>query len=103
MDPSNAFETFVGALKRDQQRVTELEAGIATVLLRLSTLELDRPRGFRDKFFTPGEVDKLLGTSYRLRELGNRVPSSDRPSDVAIEMLRSADGSLTVYPATAAA
>ncbi len=103
LDPSNAFEAFVGTLKRDQQRVTELEAGIATVLLRLSTLELDRPRGFRDKFFTPGEVDKLLGTSYRLRELGNRIPSSDRPSDVAIEMFQSADGSITVYPATAAA
>lgn len=102
MDPSNPFDCFVRALKADQKRVTELESGIADVLLRLSTLELDRSHGVRDVVFTRGEVDHLLRTSYRLRDLGAGVDTRDRPSDVAIEMVRSTDGSVVVFPAEAA-
>lgn len=102
MDPTNPFESFVRALKADQQRVTELESGIATVLQRLSTIQLDRSHGVRDVVFTKGEVDKLLRTSYRLRELGAGAETGSRPSDVAIEIARSADGSVVVFPAIAA-
>lgn len=102
MDPSNPFECFVRALKADQKRVTELESGIVDVLQQLSTLELDRSHGVRDVVFTRGEVDHLLRTSYRLRELGAGVDTRDQPSDVAIEMVRCTDGSVVVFPAEAA-
>jgi hypothetical protein len=102
MDPANPFESFVRALKADQQRVMELESGIAGVLLRLSTLQLDRSHGVRDVVFTKREVDKLLRTSYRLRELGVGVETGARPCNVAIEIARSADGSVVVFPALAA-
>lgn len=87
--------------KRDQQRVAELESGVGSVLLRLSTLELDRPRGLRNKIFTAGEVDSLLRASYKLRELGGEAMEPGGPSDVAIDIARDPDGSLTVFPATA--
>lgn len=99
MDPSNPFESFVRTLKVDQQRVAELESGIVDVLRRLSTLEIDRSHGVRDVMFTAGAVDKLLRTSSRLRRLGDGVEAVDRTSDVAIEIARSADGSVTVLPA----
>ena len=102
LDPANPFESFVGALKNDQHRVNELEAGIGSVLRRLSTLELDRPRGFRDKVFTANEVDKLLRASYKLRGLGEGLPEAESGSDVAIEIVRNADGSVVVFPAEAA-
>jgi hypothetical protein len=99
-DPSNPFENFSRALKADYRRVSQLESGIANVLGRLSTLRLDRTRGFMDRIgFTSGEVDKLLDASYRLREFGNATGSSDEASDVAIEMVRSPDGSVVVLPA----
>lgn len=103
LDPANSFDTFVGALRRDQQRVLALETGVATVLRKLSSLQLDRPRGFRDKFFTPGEVDDILRASYSLRELGDHIQLDNRPSDVTIEMVQSSDGSVVVFPAVAAA
>lgn len=103
MDTSNLFESFVQALKADQRRVDELEFGIAQVLSRLSALRLDRSHGVRDLMFSRGEVDTLLRTSHRLRELGQSVNVANPRSDVAIEMVRSVDGSLVVLPATAVA
>ena len=64
-DPQNPFENFVQTLKADQQRVSELESAIEQVMMRLSKLELDRARGFRDKFFTPGEVERRSSNSTR--------------------------------------
>ena len=99
MDASNPFESFVRTLKKDEQRVLELESGITEVLTRLSTLELIRSKKFADKFLlTSGEVDHLLRTSYKLRELGEDLPS-DNPTDVAIEIARDRDGSIVVFPA----
>lgn len=103
MDESNPFESFVQVLRADQQRVLELESGIGDVLRRLSTLRLTRPRGVREIMFSRSEVDTLLSTSYRLRELASGVDDGDRKSDVAIEIVRSADGSVVVLPATAVA
>ena len=73
------------------------------MLRRLSTLQLDRSHAVRDRFFSRSYVDNLLRTSYRLRELGEGIETRDRPSDVAIEIARSTDGSVVVFPASAVA
>lgn len=99
LDPANPFENFLRTLKADQQRVTELEAGIAGVLRHLSALQLDRSHGVRDFVFSAAEVDKLLRTSHKLRELGDGVDTDGKSSDVAIEILRDSDGSVVVLPA----
>ena len=43
-DPDNPFENFVRSLKGDEQRILDLEARIANVLLRLSALEVRSPK-----------------------------------------------------------
>lgn len=102
MDSGNPFENFVRALKADQQRLGKLESGIAAVLLRVSALELTRPHRLQDVVFTPGDVDRLLRASHRIHELGNGVEVGNRVSDVAVEIARSRDGSLVVFPAAPA-
>ncbi|TWH69992.1 hypothetical protein JD77_05010 [Micromonospora olivasterospora] len=98
----NPFKSFIGTLRDDERRVDELESGINSVLLRLSTLELKRYGGFRSIMFTQGEVDDLLKAVYRLRALGDGLNLGTRRADVAIEIERSGDGSLVVFPAVAA-
>ncbi|MEU4714468.1 hypothetical protein AB0F73_12555 [Micromonospora purpureochromogenes] len=99
---NNPFKSFIGTLQDDERRIDELESSINSVLLRLSTLELRRPGGFRSIMFTQGEVDDLLRAAYRLRALGDRLDVGVRQADVAIEIERSRDGSLVVFPAVAA-
>jgi hypothetical protein len=99
---SNPFTNFVGALQEDERRVDELESGLSSILIKLSTLELKRHSGFRSPMFTPGEVDNLLKSAYRLRALGDGLNVGTNQSDVAIEIERSKDGSLVVFPAVAA-
>jgi hypothetical protein len=101
-DPGNPFENFVRALKADQQRLDQLESDIASVLVRVSALELTRSHRLKDLVVTPGEVDRLLRASHRIHELGNGVEVNNRVSDVAIEIARSRDGSLVVFPAAPA-
>ncbi|MFD0817160.1 hypothetical protein ACFQ0D_02240 [Micromonospora zhanjiangensis] len=98
----NLFKNFVGTLQQDERRVDELESGINLVLLRLSTLEVKRSGGFRNIMLTQGEVDDLLRAAYRLRALGDGLDVGTHQTDVAIEIERSSDGSLVVFPATAA-
>ncbi|MER6784944.1 hypothetical protein ABT330_09965 [Streptomyces sp. NPDC000658] len=97
-DPGNLFENFTRALKRDQQRLAQLESGIAGVLVRLSALELARPNGLRP-VFTPGEVDRLMRATHRIHQLGDGVTVNGRTTDVAIEIVRDRDGSVVVFPA----
>ncbi|WP_256107486.1 hypothetical protein [Streptomyces sp. ODS05-4] len=97
-DPGNPFENFTRVLKRDQQRLEELEAGIARVLVGLSALELARPKGLRPAF-TAGEVDRLMNAAHRIHRLGDGVPAPGRATDVAIEIAREKDGSVVVFPA----
>ncbi|MGW3340052.1 hypothetical protein ACWDCL_21550 [Streptomyces sp. NPDC001009] len=97
-DPANLFENFSRALKRDQQRLAELESRIAGVLVRLSALELARPNGLRP-VFTPGEVDRLMRATHRIHRLGDGVAVNRRTTDVAIEIARDGDGSVVVFPA----
>lgn len=97
-DPGNLFESFTRALRRDQQRLEELESGIAGVLVRLSSLELARPNGLRP-VFTPGEVDRLMRATHRIHRLGDGISVDSRATDVAIEIARNRDGSVVVFPA----
>jgi hypothetical protein len=97
-DASHPFKAFVRALQDDERRIDELEKGIESVLLRLSTLELKRRGGFRSIMYTPGEVDNLLKAAYRLRALGDGHNTGIYHADVAIEIERSSDGSLVVFP-----
>ncbi|MFI1188306.1 hypothetical protein [Streptomyces californicus] len=97
-NPGNLFESFTRELKRDQQRLDELESGIAGVLLRLSALELARPNGLRPVFM-PGEVDGLMRAAHRINRLGDGVTVNSRATDVTIEIARNRDGSVVVFPA----
>ncbi|MEU6077641.1 hypothetical protein [Micromonospora sp. NPDC047074] len=99
---NNPFKSFIGILREDERRIDEMESGINSVLLRLSTLELKRPGGFRSIMFTQGEVDELLKAAYRLRDLGDGLNVGVHQADVSIEIERSSDGSLVVFPAVAA-
>ena len=96
---NHPFKRFIQALKDDEQRVNELESGIAAVLGGLSKLELKRYGGIRSVMFTQGEVDDLLRASYRLRALSDEVDDSSYQPDVAIDIERRADGSVLVFPA----
>lgn len=98
----NPFKSFIGSLRDDERGIDELESAIASVLLRLSALQLKRDGGFRIPAFTPGEVDNLLVAAYRLRSIGDGVTTGSHQADVAIEIERSRDGSLVVFPAAAA-
>lgn len=99
---SHPFKTFVRTLQDDERRVDELESGITSILLRLSTLELKRRGGFRSIMFTQGEVDDLLEAVYRLRALSDGLDVGSHQADVAIEIERRSDGSLVVFPGVAA-
>ncbi|MFE6711951.1 hypothetical protein [Streptomyces sp. NPDC057695] len=96
--PDNLFENFTRALKRDQQRLDEMQSGVAGVLLRLSALELARPQGLRP-VFTTGEVERLMRATHRIHQLAHAAPTYGRASDVAIEIARDKDGSVVVFPA----
>ncbi|MGW0567283.1 hypothetical protein [Streptomyces tauricus] len=97
-EPGNLFKNFARVLKTDQQRLDELESGIAGVLVRLSALELARPNGLRP-VFTTGEVDRLMRAAHRIRRLGDGVADNSHRTDVAVEIARDRDGSVLVFPA----
>lgn len=97
-EPGNPFENFTRALQGDQQRLDALESGIATVLVRLSSLELARSSGLRP-VFTTNEVDRLLRSAHRIHRLGDGAVVDNRTTDVAIEIVRDKDGSVVVLPA----
>lgn len=89
-DTSNPFKRFIGELHGDERRIDELETGINSVLLRLSSLEWKRHGGFRVPASTPGEVDHLIQTVYRLRADGDGVNMGIHQADVAIEIEQAA-------------
>ncbi|UZX02219.1 hypothetical protein F8G81_06005 [Arthrobacter sp. CDRTa11] len=102
LDTNNPFKSFIGSLRDDERGIDELESGISSVLFRISNLELKRDGGFRIPAFTPGEVDQLLQAAYRLRAFGDDRHVGIHEADVAIEIERSSDGSLVVFPVVAA-
>ncbi|OZC49307.1 hypothetical protein CH289_17380 [Rhodococcus sp. RS1C4] len=101
-DAANLFESFTRALKQHDQRVVALQERISKLLLRLSSLEIDRTHGVRDFVFSSSQVDELLRTSRRVHQLKESVDSAGPQSDLAIEIARKADGSLIVLPALTA-
>ncbi|MCV2488241.1 hypothetical protein OF117_02605 [Geodermatophilus sp. YIM 151500] len=99
---NHPFKAFLQTLQGDERRVDELERGISSVLLRLSSLKLKPSGGFHSLMWTQGAVDDLLRSAYRLRALGEGVAGGTGRSDVAIDIERRSDGSLVVFPAVAA-
>ncbi|MFZ3473616.1 hypothetical protein ACODT3_08145 [Streptomyces sp. 4.24] len=97
-DVGNLFANFTRALKADHQRLATLESGIAGVLERLSSLELSRASSFLPVMHV-GDVDRLLRAANGLHKLGEGVVVDSPTTDVAIEIARNKDGSLTVFPA----
>lgn len=97
-DETNPFENFVQSLKDDQQKLDELEARVHRVLLRLSSLELRSPKRLLDKVMTRKQVESLLDTSYRLRDLAPGYIASAQGTDVVIEIEKHDDGTLLVLP-----
>lgn len=99
LEPSSLFENFARALSADQQRLDQLESDIATVLRRLSALELAGPHGWKKPALTIGEVDRLMRAANRIHRLSDAVTAESRATDVAIEIARDKDGSVLVFPA----
>lgn len=98
LDQDNPFESFTRTLRQDEKRLIELESGITDVLRKLSEVRVIRSKRFLDKhLLTAGEADNLLDTAYKLRELGDQLPSGE-PSDVEIDIARSHNGSVIVFP-----
>ena len=95
----NPLENFVRALRADERRLDALESSIADVMVRLSTLELARPRGLRPPVFTSGQVDRLLESANRIHMLGQDAVRAGRGGDVAIDITRRKDGSVVAFPA----
>ncbi|MDO4716942.1 MAG: hypothetical protein Q4B08_05175 [Propionibacteriaceae bacterium] len=93
----NLFKNLVRALNTDQQGIDSLESGIDSFLKRLSALELKGPQQ-RFKPLSSGAVDRLMRSAHRIRHLGDRASFDPRPVDIAIDIVRSADGSVEVLP-----
>ena len=102
LEEGNLFENFTRTLRLDQKNVERVESGLYRVLSTLSQVRLDRSHGIRDIVFRAGQVDELLDAGERLRALGSRVadPAGGR-SDVVIDIVGAADGSIVVLPAVA--
>lgn len=98
---TNPFTNFVSALQEDERSVNDFESALSAVLFRLSTIQLKRHTGVLHPVSTPGEVDALLKAVYRLRDFGDDLNVGGSQPDVAIEIERSTDGSLIVFPAEA--
>jgi hypothetical protein len=101
LSPGNPFERFMQQLGVDEKSVDDLENRVAAVVRQLSELHVDRSHGLLDFYFSLGEVDDLLRLSRELRKLSEGIATSNNPSDMAIEMVRDGDGSITVFPAHA--
>ena len=99
---NHPYKAFLRTLQDDERRVDDLEREISSVLHRLSTLELKPSGGFTNLMWSQGAVDGLLKVAYHLRALGSDLDEGAQSSDVAIEIERSSDGSLVVFPAVAA-
>lgn len=63
-------------------------------------ISADRSHGVRDFVFLGGEVDELLWTSYKLRELGQDVADNSL-RDVTIQIAREFDDLVLVFLAVA--
>lgn len=100
LNAGNTFERFVQVLKQDQSEVDELESRLNALLLGLSQLQLDRSHGVRDFAFSSAQVDELLHATRHFRTFADGISETiGRPMDVAIDIVRTTDGSIIVLPA----
>ncbi|GAA3025671.1 hypothetical protein GCM10010528_04460 [Gordonia defluvii] len=103
LDEGNLFESFAASLQKDQRKLDELVRDFGGFLRQLGGYRVDRSHGIGSVAFRASEVDKLLDTNHRLRELPTQIlPESGGTNDVAIEVARAIDGALTVFPLTEA-
>lgn len=97
----NPFKAFVGSLQDDERHLDRLETGLTSTLFQLSSIELMHRRGIQGVMFTGAQVDGILKAAYRLHALADDIEVATQQGDVTIEIERSRDGSLTVFPAEA--
>jgi hypothetical protein len=97
----NPFKAFVGSLQDDERHLDRLETGLTSTLFQLSSIELMHRRGIQGVMFTGAQVDGILKAAYRLHALADDIEVATQQGDVTIEIERSSDGSLTVFPAEA--
>jgi hypothetical protein len=100
-DTANGLSNFMRKLDAEAREIIQMKSDINSVLQRISTLRIGRSHGLMDFTFSPSEVDALLDASYRVRSLSERV-EPQLQSDVAIDIVRSSDGSLRMLPPVAA-
>lgn len=101
----NEFAHFIRILRKEQAGVDQLESKIATVLADLGRLRLGPPSALKRPMLTRGDLDDVLTTMDRLRELNDSAAEmAPRDGDlVIIDIARRKDGSTVVFPATASA
>lgn len=100
LNAGNNFERFVQVLQQEQSEIDELESKLNALLLGLSQLQLDRSHGVRDFAFSSAQVDELLHATRRFRTFADGISeTAGRPTDVAIDIVRTTDGSVIVLPA----
>lgn len=97
-DSGNPFQNFLNELSADRKSIEEMQARIMRVFARLGSIELSRPRGIRVPAFSAKEVDRLLRAQNKLHTMGYRALDHGA-GEIAIDMIRSEDGSLVVLPA----
>jgi hypothetical protein len=100
----NEFAQFIRILGKQQAGVDQLESEIAGVLTDLGRLRLGPPSALKRPMLTRGDLDAVLTTMDRLRELEDSATGMmPRDGDVVIDIARKQDGSIVVLPATASA
>jgi hypothetical protein len=100
----NEFAHFIRILKKQQAGVDQLESEIAGVLTDLGRLRLGPPSALKRPMLTRGDLDAVLATMDRLRELEDSAARMmHRDGDVVIDIARRKDGSIVVLPATTSA
>ena len=103
--PDKTLLRFTSMMEREQVDLDELEAGLSTLLLDISSLRLRSPSRFMDKLMWRDEVDELLEWPGRLRELAKQESGEAcaAASSVEIGLIRQLDGQIRVLPMSAVA
>jgi hypothetical protein len=100
----NEFAHFTRILRKEQAGIDQLESKIANVLADLGGLRLGPPSALKRPMLTRGDLDAVLTTMDRLRELKDSAAEmAPRNGDLVIDIARRKDGSIVVFPATASA
>jgi hypothetical protein len=102
LSDGNAFAHFIRILRKEQEGVDQLESKIASVLADLGRPRLGPPSALKRPMLTRGDLDAVLTTVDRLRELGDSAADmAPQDADIVIDIARQKDGSIVVFPAAA--